>query len=142
MKKILFVCHGNICRSVMAEYIFKSLDQQNAFYVESRATTRDNIGSDIYPPVQEVLRKNNIYYDKHRARQITFDDYYMFDFIICMDQENLDDLEYLLPSNDKTRLLDRKEIQDPWYTRDFDSCYQQIYDSCIHLMSHLLNYIL
>lgn len=138
MKKILFVCHGNICRSVMAEYIFKSLDQQNDFYVESRATTRDNIGSDIYPPVKEVLRKNNIYYDKHRARQVTFDDYYMFDFIICMDQENLDDLEYLLPSNDKTRLLDRKEIKDPWYTRDFDSCYRQIYDSCIHLMSHLL----
>lgn len=137
MKRILFVCHGNICRSVMAEYIFKSLDKNDDFYVESRATTKDAIGADIYPAVKEVLWKNNIPYDKHKARQITLNDYYEFDFIICMDQENLDDLEYLLPSNHKTKLLSREGVEDPWYTRNFDFCYQQIYDACVILINNL-----
>ena len=60
MKKILFVCHGNICRSVMAEYIMKNLDKDNKFYVESCATTKEEIGNDIYPPVKEVLKSKNI----------------------------------------------------------------------------------
>ena len=105
MKKILFVCHGNICRSVMAEYIMKNLDKDNKFYVESCATTKEEIGNDIYPPVKEVLKSKNIIFDKHKARQINENDYYNFDYIFCMDQENLYDLERILPSNDKTYLL-------------------------------------
>ncbi len=130
MKKVLFVCHGNICRSVMAEYIMKSLDKDNKFYVESKATTREEIGNDIYPPVKEVLKRKNIKFDKHSAKQITSDDYYKFDYIYCMDRENLYDLERILPSNDKTYLLSDNEIDDPWYTRDFDLCFDEIY-SCI-----------
>ena len=75
MKKILFVCHGNICRSVMAEYIMKNLDKYNKFYVESCATTTEEIGNDIYPPVKEVLKSKNIIFDKHKARQINENDY-------------------------------------------------------------------
>lgn len=127
MKKVLFVCHGNICRSVMAEYILKSLDKDNNFYVESAATTTEEIGNDIYPPVKEVLKNHNINFSKHRARQVVKDDYYKFDEIICMDNENIYDLEYLLPRSDKTRLLSNKEISDPWYTREFDKSFNEIY---------------
>ena len=125
--KILFVCHGNICRSPMAEHILKSLDKENKFYVESRATTTEEIGNDIYPPVKEVLNRHNIKYTKHMATKITKDDYYNFDYIICMDEENLRHLKHLLPSQDKTILLSDGIIEDPWYTRNFEFCFEQIY---------------
>lgn len=137
MKKILFVCHGNICRSVMAEYILKSLDKDNKFYIESKATTKEEIGNDIYPPVKIVLKKNNIAYDKHKARQIFPNDYYNFDYIYCMDSENLTDLEKILPSNNKTYLLDESEIEDPWYTRDFDQCFTKIYNACLNIVDNI-----
>lgn len=137
MIKILFVCHGNICRSVMAEFIMKSLDKDNKFYIESKATTTEEIGNDIYPPVKEVLKKNNIDFNVHKARQIDSSDYYNFDYIFCMDQENLYDLDKILPKDDKTYLLDDKEIDDPWYTRDFDLCFRKIYSSCLKLINKL-----
>ena len=137
MKKILFVCHGNICRSVMAEYIMKNLDKYNKFYVESCATTTEEIGNDIYPPVKEVLKSKNIIFDKHKARQINENDYYNFDYIFCMDQENLYDLERILPSNDKTYLLSDNEIEDPWYTRDFIKCFDEIYSSILDLIKNI-----
>lgn len=133
MKKILFVCHGNICRSVMAEYIMKYLDKENKFYIESKATTTEALGNDIYKPVKEVLDKNNIPYKKHRARQISYKDYYDFDYIFCMDNENLYDLERILPNSDKTYLLSDKEIDDPWYTRDFDLCFREIYNAVLEI---------
>ncbi len=137
MKKILFVCHGNICRSVMAEYIMKSLDKDNKFYIESKATTTEEIGNDIYKPVKEVLDKNNIPYKKHKARQISYKDYYDFDYIFCMDNENLYDLERILPNSDKTYLLSDKEIDDPWYTRDFDLCFKEIYYNVERLINKI-----
>ena len=135
--KVLFVCHGNICRSPMAEYILKELDKENRFYVESRATTTEEIGNDIYPPVKEVLNKHNIKYDKHRATKITTNDYYDFDYIICMDEENLRHLKYILPSQNKTMLLSNNIIEDPWYTRNFEFCYKQIYEAVKKLIDVL-----
>ncbi len=137
MKKILFVCHGNICRSVMADYIMKYLDKENKFYIESKATTTEALGNDIYKPVKEVLDKNNIPYKKHRARQISYKDYYDFDYIFCMDNENLYDLERILPNSDKTYLLSDKEIDDPWYTRDFDLCFREIYSNVERLINKI-----
>ena len=79
MKKILFVCHGNVCRSVTAEYVFKYLvslsHQENNFYTESKATSREEIGNDIYPPMKRVLDINNIPYQRHYARQVVPSDY-------------------------------------------------------------------
>ena len=137
MRKILFVCHGNICRSVMADYIMKYLDKENKFYIESKATTTEALGNDIYKPVKEVLDKNNIPYKKHRARQISYKDYYDFDYIFCMDNENLYDLERILPNSDKTYLLSDKEIDDPWYTRDFDLCFREIYSNVERLINKI-----
>ncbi len=137
MIKILFVCHGNICRSVMAEFIMKSLDKDDKFYIESKATTTEEIGNDIYPPVKEVLRKHNIGFNPHKARQIDSNDYYNFDYIFCMDEENIYDLDRILPKNNKTYLLGDKEIEDPWYTRDFDQCFKEIYSCCINLVNKI-----
>ena len=130
--KILFVCHGNICRSPMAEYIYKSLDKNSI--IESRATSTEEIGNDIYPPVKEVLKNNNIPFNRHYASQITKEDYDNFDLIICFDEYNLDNLRRMFGNYKIRKLLDR-DIDDPWYTRDFNKAYQDIYEGCLKLAS-------
>ena len=91
IKSILFVCHGNICRSPMAEYIFKYISN-NKYKVESRATSFEEIGNDIYPNAKKVLDNHNIPYVRHRAKQITVDDYNNFDVIVCFDEYNIKNL--------------------------------------------------
>lgn len=132
--KILFVCHGNICRSPMAEFILKSLTDD---YVESRATSTEEIGNDIYPPVKEILRKNNIPFSKHSAKQITKKDYDNFDLIVCFDNYNLHNLNRMFTESDKIiKLLDH-DIDDPWYTRDFETAYNDIYEGCLKLIDKI-----
>lgn len=135
MKKILFVCHGNICRSPMAEFILKSLSDK--YIVESRATSTDEIGNDIYPPVKEVLNKNNIPYTRHCATQITLDDYNDFDLILCFDERNYSNLKRMFNDISKIRKLEDYDIDDPWYTREFDRCFNEIYNGCINLIEEL-----
>lgn len=134
--KVLFVCHGNICRSPMAEYIFKSL-VDNDYIVESRATSTEEIGSDIYPNTKEVLKKHNIPFKMHTAKQITKEDYNKFDLIICFDDYNLANLKRMFNSNEKIEKLLDRDIDDPWYTRDFDKCYSDIYKGCLELKTRL-----
>ena len=135
IKSILFVCHGNICRSPMAEFIFKSLTDK--YKVESRATSTDEIGNDIYPPVKEVLDKNNIPYTRHYATQITLDDYNAFDLILCFDERNYNNLKRMFNDISKIRKLENYDIDDPWYTREFDRCYKETYEGCLKLYKEL-----
>ena len=136
MKKILFVCHGNICRSPMGEYIFKYLTGDK-YIIESRATSVEEIGNDIYPPVKEILNTYNIPYDRHMARQITIDDYNNYDLIICFDDYNIRNIKLITKDISKVIKLLDKDIEDPWYTGNYDKVYHEIYDGCIKLLNKL-----
>ena len=138
MKSILFVCHGNICRSTMTEYIFKYLT--NDILVESRATSTDEIGNDIYPNTKEQLRIHNIPFDRHYAKQITKEDFEKFDIIVGFDDANIRNLNRMFGESSKIRKLNNKDVDDPWYTRNFDKCYNEIYEGCLKLKKEVEDY--
>lgn len=134
MKKILFVCHGNICRSPMGEFIFKHLTNHK-YIVESRATSKEEIGNNIYPPVKRILNKYNIPYTSHQAKQITIEDYNKFDIIICFDDYNYRNIELITNDNKKIKKLLEKDIEDPWYTNNYEKVYHEIYQGCLNLIN-------
>ncbi len=149
MKKILFICHGNICRSPMAEFILKSKTKD--CYVESAATSTEEIGSHIYPKACEQLVKHGIKnFENKRARQVKKSDYEEFDFLIIMDEENRYGLIKIVGEDKENKihkLLDfscdekikGQDVLDPWYTRDFDKAYEDIEKGCIGLIKYLKN---
>lgn len=136
MIKILFVCHGNICRSPMAEFIMKNICDQSGVdvYIESAATSREEIGCDIYPPAQRKLKEKGIAYSHREARQITPVDYQEYDKIYYMDRNNAHNLERLLGKDSLHKiepLLPDRDISDPWYSDNFELAYQDIYEGCL-----------
>lgn len=145
MYKVIFVCYGNICRSPLAEMIFKDIIKKNNKETEitciSRATSKEEIGNDIYPQAKEKLLENNIFFTKHKATQITKEEFDNYDYIIVMEERNKRDLIRLVGEDKENKihlLLEytdkiNKEIDDPWYTRDFESAYKDIYDGCLGL---------
>ena len=125
MRKILFVCHGNICRSVSAEYILKNKCKD--IYCESRAVSNEEAGSDIYEPAKRCLDRHNIKYGKHCARKISQKDYDEFDEIYVMDSSNLRYINRIVDDVDhKIKMLCDYEIEDPWYTDNYDKVFEQI----------------
>ena len=147
MYKILFVCHGNICRSPMAEFIMKDMIKrfglEREYLIASAATSREEIGNPVYPPARQKLAANGIGCSGHHARQITRADYDYYDFSVCMDHVNIRNTIRIIggdPQNKIFLLLDytaRKgqEISDPWYTEDFDETWDDLVEGCSGLLN-------
>ncbi len=148
--RILFICHGNICRSPMAEFIFKDLLRsrglEDRFYIESAAVSTEEIGNSIYPPAKRCLNAHGIPFDKNKtARQITRADYDRFDLIIYMDRMNLRWLRYIIPDDpqNKFKLMmsytgrDR-DVADPWYTGDFETTFKDITEASRMLLQNII----
>ena len=131
MKKLIFVCHGNICRSPMAEFVMKDLVKkaglESQFRIESAATSREEIGNPVYPPARRKLAEYGISCEGHAARQLTNQDYEEYDLLIGMDQANLRSMYRICGGDfaDKMSLLMEHtdhpgDVADPWYTGDFE----------------------
>ncbi len=150
MIKILFVCLGNICRSPMAEYVFKDLvDKENLsddFYIDSAATSSEEEGNGMHYGTRKKLIEKNINFDNHIARKIKKEDYDKYDFIIGMEESNIRNIKKIIGIDTKNkvyRLLDfskrPRDIADPWYTGNFDITYDDIYEGCNSLLSYIKN---
>ncbi len=152
MIKIMFVCHGNICRSPMAEFIFKDMVKkmgiEKEFFVQSSATSTEeiwgNIGNPVYPPAKKKLAEHNISCDGKRAIQLKKSDYDKYDYIIGMEQVNVRNILKIVKEDKENkvfRLMDftdnKKDIQDPWYSGNFDITYDEIYEGCKGLLRYL-----
>lgn len=131
MIKICFVCHGNICRSPMAEFIMKDkvkkLGFDDNFIIESRATSYEEDGNDMYPKAKMKLDEMGIPYTRHRATRLEEDDYKRFDYFICMEKVNVRNTGYIFEDRDgKVELLLERDIADPWYSGRFDETYRDL----------------
>lgn len=144
MKKVMFLCHGNICRSPIAEFVFKDIAAGYDIHIESKAVSREEIGNPIYPAAANILRKKGIPFGGHRSRRITREDYDEFDYVIVMEEYNMPRLLGIIGSDDKgkvRRLLDFTDtpgdIEDPWYSGNFEKVYTQIRCGCECLFEYM-----
>ena len=143
MTKILFLCHGNICRSPMAEFVFRDMAGERV-YCESKAVSAEEIGNPIYPAAAQMLRQKGVPFGNHRARQITRADYEAFDYIVVMEEYNLPRLFRIIgsdPAGKVHRLRDFTDtpgdIEDPWYSGNFEKVYEQIHEGCAALLRNI-----
>ncbi|MBP3452969.1 MAG: low molecular weight phosphotyrosine protein phosphatase [Clostridia bacterium] len=148
MKKILFICHGNICRSPMAEMIMKHLVRERGlegqFSIASAATSTEEIGNPVYPPARAELARQGIPVEKRGARQLTRRDYADYDLLIGMDNANIRNMHRMLggdPEGKIHRLMDFTdrpgEVSDPWYSDRFDIAYRDIREGCEKLLAYI-----
>ena len=148
MIKVLFLCHGNICRSPMAEYLFRDMVQKkglsDCFHIASAATSREEIGNGVYPPAKRKLASVGISCTMHHARQVTKADYDAYDYLLVAERYNIPNLMRQIkedPQHKVSRLLDfsthPRDIADPWYTGDFDVTYDDIMEGLEAFLEHL-----
>ena len=145
MKKVLFICHGNICRSPMAEMVMRQMVKEAGAEIEvaSAATSTEEIGNGIYPPVRRLLTEKGVPFGEHHARQMTRADYDRYDYLIYMDDLNRRNLFKIIksdPENKCRSLLSfcgGGEVADPWYTGEFETAYRQIEKGCRALLEFL-----
>jgi len=142
MVKILFVCHGNICRSPMAEFVLKDMVKKagaaDRFVIDSVAVSREELGNPVYPPARRELAAHGIRCDGHRARQITRADVDHYDHIYYMDSSNARYLARLFPGETKFRQFLSRNVADPWYTGDFTQTWLDIEEGCRRILEGLL----
>lgn len=152
MIKILFCCHGNICRSPLAQSVFahkvKSLGLEDQFYINSMATSTEEIGNPPHRGIVQKLREAGIPLIAHRATQISWSDYSAYDYIIGMDERNVQNLHRMLKGDPKRKIYkfltfagSDRDIADPWYTGNFDETYQDVLQGCDGLINYLKNKI-
>ena len=150
MKRIMFVCHGNICRSPMAEFVFKKMVADKGlsaeFIVESSATSTEEIGNDIHPGTRRILDKYGIPYKRREAVQIARSDYARYDLFVGMDSANVRNLGRIFgadPENKVKKLLDFTarcgDVADPWYTGNFEDTWRDVKEGCEALLDKLLS---
>lgn len=151
MKKIMFVCLGNICRSPMAQIMFQEIINQNKLnnkiMVDSAATSNYEIGNSIYQPAFQILKQNNYENIEHKAKQINDNDFVNFDYIVGMDKQNIINLKQMCPKNclQKIHLIydisatPTNEIKDPWYTNDFQTTFNQLKEILPLWLQKLIN---
>ena len=148
MINILFICHGNICRSTMAEFYMKHIVEQaglsDSIYIESVGTSREEIGNDTHYATKEKLDKMGIPYIHRKARQVTLDDYHNFDYLIIMDENNGRNLRRIIGDDVDSKVYkamsfvgESRDVKDPWYTGNFDETYDDVSRSCDALLAVL-----
>ena len=142
MIKVLFVCHGNICRSPMAEFVLKDMvakaGRSSEFVIASVAVSREELGNPVYPPARRELAKHGIACEGHRARQMTAGDLANFDHIYYMDSSNARYLARMFPTETKFRSFLDRNVADPWYTGDFTQTWLDICEGCQNILEELL----
>lgn len=149
MTRIMFICHGNICRSPMAEFILKDMltcrGMADAFEVKSSATSTEEIGNPVYPPARDELARHGISCDGKRAVQLTRADYDRYDYFLCMDARNYQNALRIFggdPAGKLSKLLSHAgrsgDVADPWYTGDFAVTYRDIVDGCVGFLNEIL----
>ena len=153
MTKILFVCHGNICRSPMAEFVMKELVHraglEDKFEIHSAATSSEELGNSVYPPARAKLKEHNIDCSGKTARRITKADYDEFDIIVGMDAANMRNMERAFGGDGEEKLhmllkfagRDGDSVADPWYTGNFEATWQDVFSGCMGLLSQLCDEI-
>ena len=149
MIKVLFICHGNICRSPMAEFVLKAMVKEKGieknFVINSSATSYEEIGNSVHRGTRKKLEEMGIHCGDHRAIRLTKEDYNYYDYIIAMDSNNLKNIDRIIGSDTDNKvylLLDftsRKgqSIADPWYTGNFDVTYDDIEEGCVGFLDRV-----
>ena len=141
----MFVCHGNICRSPMGEFILKKMlldDGIEGVEVYSRGVSSEEEGNDIYPPAKRVLTAHGIPFTRHCAHRISDSDFDSSDIVYALDSSNYRALTRRFPSSDKIRMLSGTDVEDPWYTGNFEGVYREISQGCRNIVKELKNNII
>ena len=143
MIKILFVCHGNICRSPIAEFIMKDLVKREGlsdqFEIASAATSTEEIGNPVYPPARRILAEHGLSCSGKTARQMTRRDLAYYDYIILMDSNNMRNVRWMFPNEElgNVRMLLPRNVADPWYTGNFEATWNDCVEGCTLLLEEL-----